>query len=416
MDERKRKKLYFRRKKFLAVILTGLIFAYSAMNIYTFGEEYLEDIEHILNNVMAGRSTVSHGVEKLEDALSDDMYEKMKFIEAFSYVNVLLDKREISNFSYIKDETGSLHYASFYRDHDPDIFEYALRIERLEEYVNENGTDVLFVMAPSKYAPNDGRLRLGLPINDPHNNLNELMFYLNRLGVNTLDLNNFIPGDTVSYDDAFYKTDHHWTIDAAFYSTQLIADKLNADYGYDLDTEKYLSEDSYTRVRYENGMLGSMGRATGVCFSGLDDFTAYYPNYQMNFYRYYLDDDKDEFELEGDITQTLMNYEELYSSDDVYEISQYGLYLDELEVYEHIVNRDNPDGPRILFIRDSYFSPVITFMAPMCSEIDAIWNMDKSHTIVIDDYLKENTYDCIILEYYPYNIEDRGFSFFRETE
>jgi hypothetical protein len=205
-------------------------------------------------------------------------------------------------------------------------------------------------------------------------------------------------------------------VDAAYYSTEVLVDRLAEDYGYDLDADTYLSDDSYFKVTYENGMLGSMGRATGICFSGLDDFTAYYPNFTMNFYRSCIDADGTEFEYEGDITQTLYDFEELYSTDDVYDVSQYGLYLDELQVYEHIVNNDNPDGLKVLFIRDSYFSPVITFLAPMCSEIDAIWNMDKSHTIDIDAYLSEHEYDCIILEYYPYNIEEKGFSFFEDGQ
>ncbi len=416
MDENKKKKLYFRRKKILGVILTVMIFLYSGVNLYINGKDYLGELKHIWRNATHGYTTVTHAMEKVEDALTDEMYGKMCFVEIFSYANVLMDKREISSFAYIKDETGSLHYATFYRDHDPEMFEYAMRVYRLKESVAESGTNVMFVIAPSKYVPDDGRLRMGLPVNDPHDRVNEMMFYLNRLGIDTLDLNNYLPNDRVTYEDAFYKTDHHWSVDAAYYSTEVLVDRLAEDYGYDLDADTYLSDDSYFKVTYENGMLGSMGRATGICFSGLDDFTAYYPNFTMNFYRSCIDADGTEFEYEGDITQTLYDFEELYSTDDVYDVSQYGLYLDELQVYEHIVNNDNPDGLKVLFIRDSYFSPVITFLAPMCSEIDAIWNMDKSHTIDIDAYLSEHEYDCIILEYYPYNIEEKGFSFFEDGQ
>ena len=65
-------------------------------------------------------------------------------------------------------------------------------------------------------------------------------------------------------------------------------------------------------------------------------------------------------------------------------------------------------------IRDSYFSPVITFMAPMCSRIDAIWSLESSDQIDIEQYVKENRFDYIIVEMYPYNIEDDAFNFFRE--
>lgn len=416
MEEKERKKIYFRRKKFLAVILTAMIFAFSGMNLYTYGEKYLADIERICINVAEGRNTLTRAVEKLEESLTGDMYAKMNLIEVFSYTNVLLDKREINNFEYIKDENGSLHYAQFYKEHDTEIFEYAMRINRLKDYVSENGTNVMFVVAPSKFLLSSDTLRMGLPINNPQENVNELLFYLNRLGIDTLDLNNYIPNGTVTYEDSFYRTDHHWSVDAAYYSSQILADRLTADYGLDMDTDTYLSDDAYTRVTYKDGMLGSMGRDTGICFSGLDDFTAYYPNFRMNFYRYCIEDYDIKYEFEGDITETLYSLDQLCSSEDIYEVSQYGIYLNELEVYEHIVNRENPNGPKILFIRDSYFSPVITFLAPMCSEIDAVWNMDKSKHVDIDEIISENTYDVIILEYYPYNIEDSGFSFFKGTE
>ena len=204
MEEKERKKIYFRRKKFLAVILTAMIFAFSGMNLYTYGEKYLADIERICINVAEGRNTLTRAVEKLEESLTGDMYAKMNLIEVFSYTNVLLDKREINNFEYIKDENGSLHYAQFYKEHDTEIFEYAMRINRLKDYVYENGTNVMFVVAPSKFLLSSDTLRMGLPINNPQENVNELLFYLNRLDIDTLDLNNYIPNGTVTYEELIF--------------------------------------------------------------------------------------------------------------------------------------------------------------------------------------------------------------------
>ena len=71
-------------------------------------------------------------------------------------------------------------------------------------------------------------------------------------------------------------------------------------------------------------------------------------------------------------------------------------------------------GKKIFMIRDSYFSPVISFLTPMCGRIDAIWSLEDSKELDIEQYIKENRFDCIIIEMYPYNIEDKAFRFFEE--
>ena len=68
----------------------------------------------------------------------------------------------------------------------------------------------------------------------------------------------------------------------------------------------------------------------------------------------------------------------------------------------------------MLFIRDSYFSPVITFFAPLCAEIDAVWSLETEDSLDIETMVLENRYDYIIMEVYPYNIGAEAFQFFRK--
>ena len=108
-----------------------------------------------------------------------------------------------------------------------------------------------------------------------------------------------------------------------------------------------------------------------------------------------------------------MNKSALLDQSDLYTGSQYALYLNELRIYEKIINYENTDGSKIFMIRDSYFSPVISFMMPMCGEIDAIWSLEESEQLNIENYVKENKFDYIIIEVYPYNINDAAFNFFK---
>lgn len=414
-DENKTLKRYLARKKVFTVIFIGLLFFYAGYNIYLNHDIYSSAIKHTLDNSISNRKITQGDIAGLENTLNTEVWGRMNYLETYSYYQNIMDKREISNFKYVKDETGSLHYASFFRENETDCFEYAMRVKRLKDFAEKNGTDVLFVVAPTKYVAKDSELRAGIPINNPEVIVDELLFYLNRLGIDTLDLNLYIPGKNVSYEDAFFKTDHHWTIDAAYEATKILVDEINRKYDYDLDSDKYLNDDSYHKEYYKAGMLGSMGRGSGASFSGLDDFVAYYPNFKNNYHRESFEENGEIFYKEGDTLDTII-LPSVLKNNDIYSDSQYSAYLNGLRQYEKVINLDNPDGKKIFMIRDSYFSPVISFMAPLCGEIEAMWSLENRDELDIESYIRSNKFDCIIMEVYPYNINDEAFRFFMGTQ
>ncbi len=397
-------KKYILKKRIFAIVFIVVVFGFAGIN---FVHSY-EPIRECLT-----KEDVS--VTALDTTITESLYGRMNFIETYAYVQTLLDKRESNNFSYIKDEDGFLHYASFYRDEDTRIFEYAMRVKRLQDSVESKGTKVLFVVPPSKYNEEYTQFRTGMPVNDAGHIVDELMFYLNRLGVETLNLGESIPGEEISYEDAFFKTDHHWTIPAAFYATKEVVNKIENSFGEDLDPEDYyLDISNYDVVTYEGGMLGSMGRKTGVHFCEMEDFTALWPHFTGNYSREYMMENGIRIFDEGEYVEVAMDSDLLLDEEDIYSHSQYSLYLNGLTVYDRIINEDNPDGCSIFMIRDSYFSPVMAFMMPMCGQIDAIWSLEDTEEIDIEKHLEENTFDYIIIEVYPYNINSSAFNYFKD--
>lgn len=397
-------KKYLLRKRIFAIVFLVTVFGFAGVN---FAQSY-EPLEEVF---AAGDAAPA----VLETAITENLYERMDFIEAYGFIQVLLNKRESNDFSYIKDEDGFLHYASFYREEDTRLFEYALRVKRLQDYVEQNGTKVLFVVPPGKYDPHYTNFREGMPVNDPSYIVNETLFHLNRLGVETLDLRESIPNEELSYEESFFRTDHHWTIPAAFCATQVLVDKFEESFGEELDPEGYYMDiENYEIVTYYSGMLGSMGRRTGVNFSCIEDFTALWPKFSGQFSRESMMDSGYWETQEGSFSEVLMSPDVLTKKTDIYSDSQYSLYLDGLRIYEKIVNEEKPDGCSVFFVRDSYFSPVMAFLAPMCGEIDAIWSLEETHELDIETYVKENTFDYVIIEIYPYNINSSAFNFFQE--
>lgn len=411
-------KAYILRKNIFAVLFLIVVFGYAGANAWYGARTWIGSAEKSLAGditLETAPETIADTVAQLDESIIGSMYGRMEFIETYSYIQVLLDKREFNNFSYIKDEDGYLHYASFFREDTNDIKEYAKRLKRLQDCVEPNGTKVLFFVTPGKYMRGETNFRTGMPVNDPNHIVDEMLFFLNRYGVETVDCRKFIPNDSMSIRDAFFKTDHHWTIPAAFTATQVLVEQMEEKFGVDLDPDDYyLNPAQYESVAYRQGMLGSMGRKTGANFSGLEDFEALWPRFENRYDRICMGVTDQTQHFRGTTQEALMDMDVLLENENIYTDSQYSLYLNGLRPYEQIINEDNPDGCRIFAIRDSYFSPMIVFLAPMCGQIDAIWSLEESQVLDIESYVKENEFDYIIMEIYPYNINGDAFNFFKE--
>lgn len=407
---------YLLRKKLFALLFLLVIPAFSLWNFLSVRESLTEEARVKFLQVSQGTYTAQQAVSGLESSITEQVLGRMNFIEGYSYIQTLLGKEEYNNFTYIKDQDGFLHYSAFFREPDREIPVYTARLRRLQDAAAEYGGKVLFTVMPSKYIPGVTRLSPGLQPNDPNPVTDETLFYINRYGIPTLDMRNFLPGSTLSYEQTFFRTDHHWTIPAAFVGFVQLVESLNREFDAGLDPDGfYRDPDNYTAVTYQDGMLGSMGRKTSANYAKPEDFTALWPNYSGNFRRESMEANGQITLREGNILETLMIPETLTGQrKNIYSDSWYSLYLNGLRYYEHIENLDQPDGPKVLFIRDSYFSPVITFFAPLCGEIDAVWSLEKEDTLDIETMVLENRYDYIIMEVYPYNIGAEAFQFFRK--
>lgn len=398
-------KQYMLKKRLFAIVFLGVLFIMSGLNFMHSFPLVLKDLE----------KTEEFQISKLDASITENLMGRMAYIETYGYIQILLGKQECNNFTYIKDQQGFLHYASFFREEDSRLFEYAIRMKRLQNYVEKNGTKVLFVVPPGKYNANHTKLRTGLPINNPDSTVDELLFYLNRLGVETLDLRQKLPNDEISYENTFFKTDHHWTIPAAFYATREIVDKIEESFEEKLDPKEYYTDiNTYEIKKYPGVMLGSMGRKTGANFSGLESFEALWPKFEGNYTREFMQENGKLEKRSGDFVQALMEPSVLTKNDNIYSDSNYSLYLNGLRIYENIINHDNKEGPSMFMIRDSYFSPVISFLMPMCSSIEAMWSLEDTRELDIENYVKEKQFDYIIVEVYPYNINNDAFNFFKE--
>ncbi len=394
---------YLGKKRIFCVVFLLVFLTFAVLNA-------IHTLPLLAESVQEGDSSPA----ELTELIEENVWQRMTLVETFSLTQAALGKREISDFSIIKDEDGYLHYANFYKERNTRLFEFAHRVRRLSQALANKDTKVIFVATPSKYMKGEVRLERGLKGNDPYAAVQELLLYLYRMDIPTLDMTQVLLESDTPYLSNFFKTDHHWTVPAAFRCAQLLAEMIRENWGDELDPNNfYLNLDNYETVCCRQRMLGSLGRRSGHFFSGMEDFEFYLPKFEGSFRRTSVDSGKS-FSYKGNVCESMMMLELLEEDRDIYGRSMYDIYLEGINDYDHIENLQlsETEGPRVLFVSDSYFCPVITLMAPMCSMIDQVYNLYDGEEYSVEALLAENEYDYVIIEVYPYNLDEEAFNYF----
>ena len=374
-------------------------------------DEVFEDINTLEaeeKNVENVTKIVSDGILQIDSSITENVHNRYAWIEEYGRVNRLLGKNEINGLSYAIDKNGAYNAVNFWsgvKDHN--IQRYSQQIFMLKEYAEEKGSKFFFLAFPSKYddAWNNGYN--GIPYNDFNSQMDELLLWNRRYGIDYIDFREVLKESGLSFYDMFYRTDHHWTAYAAFLCFEELVNYMNEKFLANLDESGFYRDiDNYDMYWIEDKYLGSYGRNIGIEFlgMGLEDFQVIKPKFSFKIkYDGIMGDYEDTV-----LKKKVLNYSNMYRSD------MYNYYLSAINDKDLIINKDNPDGLKIFFIRDSFSAPLIIDMIPFCSKIDCVWGK-----ISTDDYVKkmieEQDYDYVILGYYPDNLSyPEFFQFFSD--
>jgi hypothetical protein len=330
-----------------------------------------------------------------------------------------MGKQEMDNFYLIRDKGGQMVYGAF----DPEdmvgigVQESAWRMRRMQEATSVFGTKVFFVNPPALHVRDRRQYPPGLPPQDVNHRQDSFLYWLERYGIDYLDLRETLAKYDIPMDQYFYNTDHHWRIRTAFTAFGDLITWLNNRYGANLDPEGYVRDiRNYNTKVYGNAFLGSMGRRTGIVYSGLDDFEVIWPKFdQLTNFTYLgrFTEPERMTEKTGTFTESLI-YPPVIRTEKPYQTDFYSVYHSGIKSHEMIINHNSPDAPRLLMIRDSFSLPLGAFMASLFSEIHMIWPVSGEIRLNIEEYLLENTFDYIMVELSETGLYINNFYFFSE--
>lgn len=333
-------KLYYAIFFCLSIFAIGICTAYASK----------DDLNQLIFN--DSNFWIVRNRDDLENIVNSKLALKNELIDIYGFSQRLMMKNEVGNFDVIKDKEGFLH-RQYPEKSEEDLMEWALNLQELYNY---SGGGFLFVQAPSDYV-----VGVKLPLGLQESTNSEIDIFHSLLQDRDIP---YVDGRNLIWKldgkPAFYKTDHHWTIELCLLTFQDIVGQLNSRYGLNLDSDKKIRDmNNYKIEEYSNSFLGSAGIRTGKLYAGQDDFRIFVPKFKTDFeYEHYVGGELSK-ETKGSFSEAFIDKGKLEKSyKNKYNAFMQGGY------YENIIRNNLADNEKkLLLIGDSFSRPLSQYLS-----------------------------------------------------
>lgn len=358
---------------------------------------YIESSQNTIDDTLSNNTIekyvqlCSHLTNTLENRFEQWIPFRIKIIE----MNGWLVKQTGIKIIMGSDDVISLGdgYLTFYYEKN-DTSKAAENMEDFYAWLSDKEIPFLYVQAPFKISKNFDETNIQGYNDFSNENANSFVSHIISHQIPTLDLRDSMPNSQVEYLKYFFKTDHHWQPKSGLWATTMIAQKLNQEYGYDINLYQLNIEQFYVDT-YENWFLGSQGKKVTLGFTDAENLDIYYPKYETDFS---INIPSLGIEKTGCFYDTLIDHsvlqEKNYYNEDAY--SAYG-YGNQALIRTH--NNLITNGKTILIIKDSFANCVHPFLALELENIDVI---DLRYfTGSIKTYIEKIKPDMVLCLYSP---------------
>lgn len=358
-----------RRNTITAILFLALTAAGLALLAASFfgGEGKLESL---LKSTLRTRDAEAF-LDGAESAVNSDLDRDHWFIQLYGGVQRLSGRRLIQDAvegnTVAKLSTGALNFVNFGSPTVPgeDVAARAENTAELARALEAQGIPYLYVAAPQKLQRGVQLLPEGLT-EGGNAYCDAYLENLALLGVDYLDLRPAFEGNGI-YSSWFFRTDHHWKPEAAFFAWQNLTAVMADRYGFETDPA-LTDPDSWDTTVLEDFFLGSQGKRVGTLYAGTDDFTIYTPKFAT---------DLTYANADGSFTRTgpferSVCFPERVEARDWFGGNPYTYYSGGDYGLATMTNHKNPEGPRVVLIRESFSCALAPFLALSCSELTTI--------------------------------------------
>ncbi len=353
---------------FVAILFLGFIGNNSFGELSILSEYLQTESTSVWENSQDDAKEKTNSLTNLESQYTDKMPEKKELIELNGRIAKNLQMRGLySDIGiYITDEN---YIISCYSQASTD-YEYEQLVD-FYQFLKDNNIKFLYVNQPVKYL-NDDILEKNFGMQSFSNqNADKLVSRLRQADIPVLDLRDNITSENLNSLEMFYRTDHHWTTKAGLWAAQRIAQAMNENCGYQIDTDLF-DISNFNVKHWKNCWLGEQGRKVARSYVGLDDFYEIRPN----------------FSFDGFIDDSRYNL-----TTDVYKNGSWHFSYQK----PNCVNNNVTNG-KVLMLADSYGNATEPFLSLGIHEIHTIdrrTDIKKS----LRERILNNQYDTVIICY-----------------
>ncbi len=372
--------------------------------IFGFNSLYLEDLFSATKDFTEQCKTDSffNSFIEFKDDVENIASKKIRYRDVLMNINSLKDNiintRIITKDEdvIVKTDNGYLVKPQDYIS-DNELDQVVEKIQNLYNFTAEEQSKFLYVAAPQK------GYGVSLPKNVDDHRTDNYDRFINKMELSKipmLDLTNKLVKENKYSEELFFVTDHHWTPKTAFWANEQVCKKLNEFYNFKYDTN-FLDLTNYNIKTYNNYFLGSYGKKTGLYFAkgGADDIDIITPKFDTKLVE---EQPLKSQTRSGDFTQTVM-YIEYVQQKDYYNLNPYATYSGGDFRLQIIKNELNPNGEKILLIRDSFACALTPFLALNTSELHVVDIRDFDYfvgeKINVYEYIKTEKPDYVVVLY-----------------
>lgn len=361
-------------------------------------------------NLPEAKAAVENSQEKtwaavsgsMEQYYSEELKGRYRFVEGNGLAKRLAFLRTCND--TVRLDNGDLERLSNHFDWE----DTADSLIKLSEYCRKLEIPFLCVFAPSKVCQYDTGLPLGVP-DEVNPAANQVIERLENAEVSVLDLRRNLHEEGRSHEELFFHTDHHWNLEGAFWGYQKLTERLNADFGYEID-DTLRERENFRQKDFPEGFLGSYGKRTGKYFGGVDDISVILPDFEVSL-RMEVPDRG--IVREGDFSQALLDFSQITDAwyyDDSH--IPYAVYTGDDYNLMRIINENAENDKKLLLLKDSFVRPVASFLSLGIRQVEAI-DLRIEPKISVKEYLNAHKPDtvvfmCSIWALKDYNLIDFG--------
>ena len=209
-----------------------------------------------------------------EDNFNILLWNKDKYVEYYGLAAKWMKQPKLNNTIKLKNGYLTEERVAYSQDV---LKKNADDLGNLKTYLEERGSKLLYVQSPYKISKYEKQLPAGIA--DYSNaNMDYFLKCITENEVDTIDIRESFREDGINPYDYFFKTDHHWTPEAGFYTFTKIVEYVENTLGIEIDSQVKKIE-NYNVENFEAWHLGSNGQRTGVQYGGIDDFHLISPKF-----------------------------------------------------------------------------------------------------------------------------------------